>query len=66
MADPKGREWFEKVQAGEGLQVALEIIDRFSRGTFPEAIKLSRLSSIASPEALIESPTNSLSGNFWL
>ena len=40
LADPKGREWYEKVQAGgrQGMEVALEIIDKFSRGTFPEAL----------------------------
>ncbi len=40
LADPKGREWYEKVQAGgkQGMEVALEIIDMFSRGTFPEAL----------------------------
>ncbi len=40
LADPKGREWYDKVQAGgqQGMEVALEIIDLFSRGTFPEAL----------------------------
>jgi len=40
LADPKGREWYDKVQAGgqQGMEVALEIIDSFSRGTFPEAL----------------------------
>ncbi len=40
LADAKGREWYDKVQAGgqQGMEVALEIIDSFSRGTFPEAL----------------------------
>jgi len=40
LADPKGREWYDKVQAGgqQGMEVALEIIDKFSRGKFPEAL----------------------------
>ena len=40
LADPKGREWYDKVQQGgeAGVEVALEIIDAFSRGTFPEAL----------------------------
>lgn len=38
LADPKGKEWYDKVQAGRGMEVALEIIDSFSRGTFPEKI----------------------------
>ncbi|RPI82142.1 MAG: DUF3604 domain-containing protein, partial [Planctomycetaceae bacterium] len=35
LADPKGREWNERVKAGEGVGVALEIIDLFSRGKLP-------------------------------
>ena len=38
LADPTGKEWYDKVQGGEGMEVALEIIDSFSRGKFPEAI----------------------------
>ena len=38
LSDPKGREWYDKVQAGQGMEVALEVIDTFSRGTFPEAL----------------------------
>jgi hypothetical protein len=38
LADPKGREWYDKIQQGEGMAVALEIIDSFSRGTFPDAM----------------------------
>jgi len=36
LSDPKGKEWYVKIQEGKGLDVALEIIDVFSRGTFPE------------------------------
>jgi hypothetical protein len=38
MADPKGKEWYDKVQAGKGMEVALEVIDKFSRAEFPEAM----------------------------
>ena len=38
LTDPKGREWYDKVQAGAGMEVAMEIIDSFSRGEFPEAM----------------------------
>jgi hypothetical protein len=37
-ADPTGKEGYEKVQDGRGMEVALAIIDSFSRGTFPPAI----------------------------
>jgi len=36
MADPKGKEWYDRLQAGEGVGVALNIIDLFSRGEFPK------------------------------
>jgi Protein of unknown function (DUF3604) len=38
MRDPKGREWYDGMQEGRGLQVALEIIDSFSRAEFPDAL----------------------------
>jgi hypothetical protein len=38
LADPIGKEWYDKVQEGKGMEVALEVIDSFSRGKFPEAI----------------------------
>jgi len=38
MADPKGREWHDRIRAGDGVAVAMEIIDSFSRGTFPDAL----------------------------
>ncbi|WP_424044610.1 DUF3604 domain-containing protein, partial [Methyloceanibacter sp.] len=38
LADPKGKEWYDKVQAGQGVDVALELIGLFSQGKFPEAL----------------------------
>ena len=38
LSDPKGREWYDKIQAGNGMEVALEVIDSFSRGEFPKAL----------------------------
>ena len=40
LADPTGKRWYDMVQAGgeEGVKAALEIIDTFSRGTFPPAL----------------------------
>ena len=38
LADPQGRDWYDRIQKGEGVDVALELIDQFSRGTLPEAL----------------------------
>ena len=40
LADPNGKRWYDMVQKGgeEGVKAALEIIDSFSRGTFPETL----------------------------
>jgi hypothetical protein len=40
LADPTGRRWYDMVQKGgqEGVQAALEVIDSFSKGTFPKAL----------------------------
>jgi len=38
LADPTGKDWYDRIQAGEGMAVAFEVIDRFSRATFPEAL----------------------------
>jgi hypothetical protein len=40
LANPTGRRWYDLVQAGgeSGVQAAIEIIDMFSRGEFPEAL----------------------------
>ena len=40
LADPVGQRWYDMIQAGgqEGVKVATEVIQRFSNGTFPEAL----------------------------
>ncbi len=38
LADPTGKRWYDMIQEGSGATAALEIIDNFSRGTFPDAI----------------------------
>ncbi|MFN0056645.1 MAG: DUF3604 domain-containing protein [Planctomycetales bacterium] len=38
LKDPKGREWHDRIQAGDGVGVALELIDLFSRGKLPESL----------------------------
>ena len=38
LEDEKGKEWYDMIQAGEGMDVAMEIIDSFSRGTFPDKL----------------------------
>ena len=38
LEDPKGEQWYDMIQAGQGMDVALEIIDSFSRGTFPDKL----------------------------
>jgi len=40
LADPKGRDWYDRIQQGgqEAVKVAIEIIESFSNGTFPEAL----------------------------
>jgi Protein of unknown function (DUF3604) len=38
LKDPKGRKWYDMIQSGQGVDVALQIIDSFSRGVFPEAL----------------------------
>ena len=38
LADPTGKKWSDMVKAGEGNAAALDIIDKFSRGTFPEKL----------------------------
>jgi hypothetical protein len=36
LADPIGKKWSDMIKAGEGNAAAVDIIDRFSRGTFPQ------------------------------
>jgi hypothetical protein len=40
LADETGRRWYDMVQAGgeQAVKAALEVVDRFSRGTFPPAL----------------------------
>jgi hypothetical protein len=38
LEDPKGKEWYERIKAGEGFAVALELIGLFSQGEFPGAL----------------------------
>jgi len=38
MNDPTGKDWYNRIQAGEGVGVALELIGMFSQGTFPPAL----------------------------
>ena len=35
LAVPKGKEWYDRLMAGKGVGVALEIIDLFSAGKYP-------------------------------
>ncbi len=38
LADPTGKDWYDRIQAGDGGAVALELIGLFSQGNFPEAM----------------------------
>ncbi len=38
LEDPTGKDWYDRVMAGEGVGVALELIAKFSQGEFPEAL----------------------------
>ena len=38
LSNPTGKEWYDKIQEGKGMEVAMEIIDSFSRGTYPDEI----------------------------
>jgi hypothetical protein len=35
LSDPTGQDWYQRLQAGEGVGVALELIGLFSQGKFP-------------------------------
>ena len=41
LADPTGKDWYERIQAGDGVNVALELIGKFSQGNFPEGLTYS-------------------------
>jgi hypothetical protein len=36
--DPLGKDWYDRINAGEGVGVALELIGMFSQGRFPETL----------------------------
>jgi len=38
VADPTGKDWFNRIRAGKGVDVALEIIRLFSQDKFPAAL----------------------------
>ncbi len=38
LKDPTGKDWYDRVMAGEGVGVALELIGMFSQGKFPETL----------------------------
>jgi len=38
LADPTGKDWYDRIQAGQGVGVALELIGKFSQGEMPEAL----------------------------
>ncbi len=45
--EPTGRDWYDRITAGEGVGVALELIGLFSQGEFPEGmILLAQLRSL--------------------
>jgi len=38
VADARGKEWYERIQAGEGVAVAMELVSLFAQGKFPAAL----------------------------
>ncbi|MCL5776905.1 DUF3604 domain-containing protein [Limibaculum sp. FT325] len=38
LADPKGREWYQLISSGRGIEAALDIVQTFSAGKFPPAL----------------------------
>jgi len=38
LSHPTGKDWYERIQDGKGVEVALELIGLFSQGKFPEEI----------------------------
>ena len=38
LEDPTGKKWYEMMKAGQGVDVALELIGLFSQDQFPEAL----------------------------
>ncbi len=39
LEDPTGKKWYDMINAGKGVDVALELIGLFSQGKFPEALE---------------------------
>jgi hypothetical protein len=39
LEDPTGKDWYDRIKAGEGVGVALELIGLFSQGKFPPALE---------------------------
>lgn len=38
LADPVGKKWYQMIQNGQGPAAAMDLIGRFSQGTFPKAL----------------------------
>lgn len=38
VADPQGKSWYELIMAGKGAEAAIQIINAFGAGTFPQAL----------------------------
>ena len=38
LSDPTGKDWYNRIQSGDGVSVALELIGLFSQGKFPETL----------------------------
>jgi hypothetical protein len=38
LADPRGREWYDRIMSGDGPAVAYEMIGLFANGNFPESL----------------------------
>ena len=38
IADPQGKEWYDRIKGGDGVNVTLEMIGLFSQGKFPKSL----------------------------
>ena len=38
LSDPTGKDWYDRINSGKGVGVALELIGMFSQGTFPPGL----------------------------
>ena len=61
LADPTGKDWYDRIQAGKGVEVALELIGLFSQGRFPEGLMYTPDSAPARPKG----PRWLRSGRSW-